>query len=89
MGNHLRGNSEQSGTYASALWAVPSALPGLTSVFGMGTGGAPALDPPAQNVNIVVVFDLVIADGCWCRCCALRLRACRPTGRASHISGSR
>ena len=47
MGNHLRGNSEQSGTYASALWAVPSALPGLTTVFGMGTGGAPALDPPA------------------------------------------
>ena len=50
MGNHLRGNSEQSGTYASALWAVPSALPGLTTVFGMGTGGAPAHDPPAQNI---------------------------------------
>ena len=26
---------------------VPSALPGLTAVFGMGTGGAPALDPSA------------------------------------------
>ena len=41
--------SEQSGTYASALRAVPSALPGVTAVFGMGTGGAPAHDPPARE----------------------------------------
>ena len=42
---------EQEGTYASARRAVPSALQGLTAVFGMGTGGAPALNPAAQNVN--------------------------------------
>ena len=31
--------------------AVPSAREGLTSVFGMGTGGAPPLSPPARVVR--------------------------------------
>ena len=44
---------------------VPSALQGLTAVFGMGTGGAPALDPSAHNSQsiLLIVFDKVIADG--------------------------
>ena len=34
-------------------WTVPSALEGLTSVFGMGTGGAPPLwSPGARCLNI-------------------------------------
>jgi hypothetical protein len=30
--------------------AVPSALRGLTSVFGMGTGGSPAVRSPTKSV---------------------------------------
>ena len=29
--------------------AVPSALEGLTSEFGMGSGGTPPLSPPTKN----------------------------------------
>ena len=36
--------------------AVPSALQGLTSVFGMGTGGTPALQPPHRIVERASVF---------------------------------
>ena len=31
---------------------VPSALAGFTSVFGMGTGGAPPLSPPDKSLNV-------------------------------------
>ena len=31
--------------------AVPSAMKGLTSVFGMGTGGSPSLWSPGNNYN--------------------------------------
>ena len=34
-------------TYSPA-YAVPSALMGLTSLFGMGRGGAPSLLPPKR-----------------------------------------
>ena len=33
-------------TYSPTLIAVPSALTGLTSLFGMGRGGTPSLKPP-------------------------------------------
>jgi hypothetical protein len=33
---------------------VPSALQGLTTVFGMGTGVAPALQPPAMFLRVAV-----------------------------------
>ena len=36
-------------TYSPATNAVPSALEGLTTVFGMGTGMAPPLWPPGQD----------------------------------------
>src|SRR5450631_3374127 len=32
--------------------AVPSGLKGLTSVFGMGTGGTPSLQSPKSDVEI-------------------------------------
>jgi hypothetical protein len=32
---------------------VPSALQGLTTVFGMGTGVAPALQPPANLLSML------------------------------------
>jgi len=35
--------SKVAATYSSTLWAVPSAWLGLTSLFGMGRGGTPAL----------------------------------------------
>ena len=31
--------------------AVPSALRGLTAVFGMGTGGSPSLEPPETLIS--------------------------------------
>ena len=40
--------------------AVPSARQGLTSVFGMGTGGTPALQPP--GMFIVVVTDHAVNE---------------------------
>ena len=38
---------------------VPSALEGLTSVFGMGTGVTPSLWPPKSVVNEGVVLPLL------------------------------
>ena len=36
--------------------AVPSAMKGLTSVFGMGTGGTPSLSLPANlNINLMTL----------------------------------
>ena len=35
--------SKTAATYSPTLWAVPSAWSGLTSLFGMGRGGTPAL----------------------------------------------
>ena len=40
------GGRRSAAAYSPALWAVPSARPGLTSLFGMGRGGAPGLWPP-------------------------------------------
>ena len=39
-------------TYSPATNAVPSALEGLTTVFGMGTGMAPPLWPPGQKIRL-------------------------------------
>src|SRR5690606_21174396 len=39
--------------------AVPSALRGLTTVFGMGTGGSPAPWPPATLLLAVLSFGRV------------------------------
>lgn len=39
-------------TYSTTS-AVPSALQGLTSVFGMGTGGTPALESPSNSVSLL------------------------------------
>ncbi len=52
MGDHLYARKIKKSGRGPTLppgWEVPSALPGVTAVFGMGTGGAPALGPPAQN----------------------------------------
>ena len=38
--------------------AVPSALEGLTSVFGMGTGVAPPLMPPGISVEYPALWVL-------------------------------
>ena len=36
-------SAKTAATYSPTLWAVPSARPGLTSLFGMGRGGTPEL----------------------------------------------
>ena len=41
-GRHGR-KTKTAATYSPTLRAVPSARPGLTSLFGMGRGGTPAL----------------------------------------------
>ena len=54
--------------------AVPSAPEGLTSVFGMGTGGTPRLSSPAKvtlltssaRVQREMLVDAVVSD-CGCR----------------------
>ena len=38
--------------------AVPSALEGLTSVFGMGTGVAPPAKPPETFSSVVIQADI-------------------------------
>ena len=45
LGGDIRPSVKGAVTYSSAF-AVPSAWRGLTSLFGMGRGGAPALSPP-------------------------------------------
>ncbi len=42
--------------------AVPSALQGLTAVFGMGTGGAPAQWPPQSKVFTKKKSSLTCSD---------------------------
>ena len=40
---HARGTAlKTAAAYSPVLWTVPSAQPGLTSLFGMGRGGTPA-----------------------------------------------
>ena len=46
--NHFPGGDLLSHAVASA---VPSALEGLTSVFGMGTGVAPPVSPPGSGIE--------------------------------------
>ena len=48
-GNDLLSHSQAAvREYAFGGYAVPSARQGLTSVFGMGTGGSPALWSPGK-----------------------------------------
>ena len=47
-----REKKKPAAAYFPALWAVSSALEGLTSVFGMGTGMAPPPWPPAVIVHV-------------------------------------
>ena len=55
-------------TYSTAV-AVPSALQGLTAVFGMGTGGTPALESPSLKLLYGVAlgskfFDMGVKAMC-------------------------
>ena len=40
------------------LYAVPSALMGLTSLFGMGRGGTPLLLPPKSFILLPILFPV-------------------------------
>ena len=51
--NQVRGYKKKKAMTYSTTSAVPSALQGLTSVFGMGTGGTPALESPSKSVSRV------------------------------------
>ena len=42
-------------TYSPTIIAVPSALTGLTSLFGMGRGGTPSLKPPKSSLNMALI----------------------------------
>ena len=56
--------------------AVPSALEGLTSVFGMGTGVAPPLLPPGSSLEYLPPSPCRATAGAtylgFCKCDALR-----------------
>ena len=43
----------------SPTFAVPSALSGLTSLFGMGRGGTPTFSPP-RLYNIYIIQYIII-----------------------------
>ena len=49
--------------------AVPSALTGLTSLFGMGRGGSPSLLPPLFILLMLAhcVFSAVFSHSIWCK----------------------
>ena len=49
--------------------AVPSALTGLTSLFGMGRGGSPSLLPPLFYRLMLAhcVFSAVFSHSIWCK----------------------
>ena len=47
-----RGSGKVGGDLLSHITAVPSALAGLTSLFGMGRGGTPPLKPPKSFQTI-------------------------------------
>ena len=49
--------------------AVPSALTGLTSLFGMGRGGSPSLLPPLFIALMLAhcVFSAVFSHSIWCK----------------------
>ena len=69
--------------------AVPSALTGLTSLFGMGRGGSPSLLPPFI-ISIMLahcVFLAVFSHSIWCKRekkCQSILLSCNPRGRTLH-----
>src|SRR5690606_31935437 len=48
--------------------AVPSALRGLTAVFGMGTGVAPAPWPPASTSSLQKATRALVEWDPWCPC---------------------
>ena len=63
--------------------AVPSALTGLTSLFGMGRGGSPSLLPPLFIALMLphCVFSAVFSHSIWCKRekkCQSILLSCNP-----------
>jgi hypothetical protein len=50
--------------------AVPSAQRGLTSEFGMGSGGSPALWPPIKEIGYRGLCVVRMQESCpaWCFC---------------------
>ncbi len=56
--------------------AVPSALAGLTSLFGMGRGGTPPQQPPGFSSERRVVFRAAVRPA-WDKAAATQIRCAR------------